>query len=320
MRMIHALLRALGTVTLCAPLVVSAQAWPPGRVMLILPQTAGGPSDVVARLVAPLLSQTWSQPVVVDNRPGGGTLIGGSVVAKSPPDGSMLLVNGNGAWTGRIFVKDPPFEAADLRPVQQLVWSPRVMVVNPSVPARNLKDFIAYARAHPGTLRYGMQPATSFELDYVVFMQKTGIDMAGVPYASVAPATLAVLKNEVQFMFVTPGSVAAQVADGKLAALAVTSLQRFHVLPDVPTARESGIDYEFTTSFGLWAPSRTPDTVVDRIAADARTAVAAPAVAGKLRDIGYEPSEMSTAQYVTQMQAEVKGYVDAAAKIGVKPQ
>ena len=320
MRIRHALFKAVSIIVMCLPLGALAQAWPPGRVMVIVPQSGGGPSDVVSRLIAPVLSQKWGQAVVVDNRPGGGTLIGGSVVAKSTPDGTTLLVNGNGSWTGRIFVKEPPFEASELRPVQQLVWSPRVMVVNPSVPARTLKDFIAYAKAHPGALRYGMQSATSFELDYVVFMQKAGIDMAGVPYASVAPATLAALKNEVQFMFVVPGSVAAQVAEGKLNALAMTSAQRFHTMPDVPTAKESGVDYEFTTSFGLWAPAKTPDATVERIAADARAAVAAPAVAGKLRDIGYEPSEMSTTQYVAQMQSEVKGYVEAAARIGVKPQ
>jgi len=297
-----------------------AQSYPTQRVTIIVPLAAGGPVDIVARSLAAALEQRWKQAVTVENRPGGGTLIGAAAVARSAPDGHTLLFNGTGVLTGRIFLKEVPFDPAELRPVTQMIWAPRIIVTHPSVPAKTLKEFIAYAKARPKELRYGMIPSTSFELDYIVFNRKAGIDMTGIPYTGGATGPAALLRNDIQFFFAVVGAVSSQIAEGKMTAIAVTSAERYPPLPNVPTVRESGMDYEFTTNVGIWTPAKTPDAVFSFLAGELTAAVNSPSVAAAARKIGFEPSSMRPQQYAELVQAELKTYTEVAQQVGFKPQ
>jgi tripartite-type tricarboxylate transporter receptor subunit TctC len=317
----------LTVLTACLPAALfavspaaQAQSFPTGRVTIIVPLGAGGPTDIAARALAPALEQRWKQPVTVENRTGGGTMIGGAAVARSAPDGHTLLFNGNGVLTGKLFLKEVPFDSAELRPITQMIWAPRIAVTNPAVPVKTLKEFIAYAKARPKELRYGTIAATSFDLDYVVFNNKAGIEMSPVPYPGGTTGPTALMRNDIQFFFAVVGAVTAQVNEGKLVALAVTSPERYPGLPSVPTAKEAGLDYEFTTSVGMWAPTKTPEAVFQQLATDLSAAMNTPAVAAATRSVGFEPSSMRPQQYAALMQAELKMYTEAAQQTGLKPQ
>jgi tripartite-type tricarboxylate transporter receptor subunit TctC len=298
-----------------------AQSFPKGPVTIIVPYTAGGPIDGILRLMQPSLEKKWGQSVVIDSRPGGGTMIGNAVVARAAPDGQTLLANGNGAITGRIFLKEVPYEASDLRPVMELMWAGRVIQSSAALPAKTLKDFIAYAKANPKKLNYGTIPATSFELDYNVVLDKMGVQMTGTPYPGTAAIRLALIRNDIQFSMEPIGeAVAQQAAAGALNVLAVTTAQRHPTFPNTPTLKELGIDYEFTASVGMWAPAKTPDAIIARIYQDVSAVMATPEVVAVYRKFGWEPSALTSREYADKEAGELKLYSDAAQRAGLKPQ
>jgi tripartite-type tricarboxylate transporter receptor subunit TctC len=298
-----------------------AQSYPKGPVTIIVPFTAGGPIDGILRLMQPSLEKKWGQSVVIDSRPGGGTMIGNTVVARATPDGQTLLATGNGAITGRIFLKEVPYEASDLRPLMELMWAGRVLQGSAALPAKTFKEFIAYAKANPKKLNYGSIPATSFELDYNVLLDKMGVQMTGLPYPGTAAIRLALVRNDIQFAMEPIGeAVAQQVAAGNMTALAVTTAQRHATFPNTPTLKELGIDYEFTASVGLWAPAKTPEPIVARIYQDVAAVMATPEVVAVYHKFGWEPSTLTTKEYAEKEAGELKLYTDAAQRAGLKPQ
>lgn len=303
-----------------APAAAIAQAFPNRPVTVIVPFGAGGPIETVLRTVTPQLESRWKQPVIVDVRPGAAGMIGAAATAKAPADGHTLMITGDAPYTARIFTKNVTVDASDLRPIAQLVWAPRLVLIHPGVPARNLKDFVAYAKANPKKLNYGTIVNTSFDLEYGLFLERAGIEMTGVPYNGSAPASVALLRGEIQFLFGIASAVDASLKDGRMVAVAVTSAQRYGPYPDLPTLRESGVAYEATTNFGFWAPARTPEDIVQRISADVSAALQAPEASSRIRQLGYEPAVITGTQWADQLRTQVRDYEAMAKRLGVTPQ
>ena len=259
--------------------VVSAQtqgepsvSYPAKPVRIVVPYPPGGGIDVMARLIGERLSQRWSQPVLVDNRPGGGTILGADAVAKAAPDGSTLMLTTDATMTinPHLYSKLPYDPVKDFAPVTQLVFLNQLLLANPSMPASTLAELVTYARAHPGKLSYasygsGSQPHLAMEM----LKNQAGIDILHVPYKGVPQAVPAVLSNEVQMTFSGAASSQVHIKAGKLKALAVGGKTRLALLPDVPTFTESGFpDVPANAWFGLFAPAGTPPAIIERLHAD----------------------------------------------------
>jgi tripartite-type tricarboxylate transporter receptor subunit TctC len=302
---------AAATVT-CAlglPLAASAQdAWPQRTVRIVVPFAAGGTTDVVARAVARDLSDLWGQPVIVENRAGAGGNIGADVVAKSAPDGYTLLMT-----SGSIFTVNPhmyakmPFDVKkDFVPVTNVASGPQLVVVHPSVPAKNLKEFIALAKSQPGKLNFGSAGVGSqVHMAGESFVDAAGVDITHVPYKGEAPALSDLVAGQIQLVV---GNIAAAVPfvnQGRLRALAVTSATRSPMLPDVPTVAESGLPgFENTGWFGFVAPTGTPDAVVQKIHRDTAKVLDATQMKARLFVLGMSPVGNTPAQFAQAIDKE----------------
>jgi tripartite-type tricarboxylate transporter receptor subunit TctC len=242
--------------------------FPDRPIKLVVPFTSGGPADVIGRLAAAGLQKALGQPVVVDNRAGAGGRLGAAYVAKSPPDGYTLLLCNVGDAMAVSLYKSMPYDfEKDFAPVSLLASSPFVIAVNPAVPAQNFKEFLALAKAKPGTLTYGSAGiGVSSHLSGEALKVMAGIDIVHVPYKGQAAAMADLLGGQISFMFANPVTTLQQVRAGKLRALAVTGTSRFSGAPDIPTVAESGVPgYEAETWFGIAAPAGTPDAVVNKL-------------------------------------------------------
>lgn len=282
-----------------------AQAWPSKPIHLIVTFPAGGGTDAVARIVAPKLSEALGQPVIVDNRPGAGGLVGTDIAAKAPADGYTLLLAAAGATTivPNIYPKaqvtfDP---LKDLLPISLVATVPFVVTVNPSVPAKTLRELIAYAKANPDKLNYGSSGnGGSPHLAGELFERMAGIKMVHVPYKGLAPAITDLLGGRVQVVFADVGLVKQHIKAGKLRALATTGERRAVELPDVPTVAESGVPgYHTGTWYGLVAPAGIRAAVRDRLDSEMQKILAMPDVRTQLASAGNEVPNMTMAQFDT---------------------
>jgi tripartite-type tricarboxylate transporter receptor subunit TctC len=245
-----------------------AAGFPDRPIKLVVPFTSGGPADVIGRLAAAGLQKALGQPVVVDNRAGAGGRLGAAYVAKSPPDGYTLLLCNVGDAMAVSLYKSMPYDfEKDFAPVSLLASSPFLIALNPAVPAQNFKEFLALAKAKPGTLTYGSAGiGVSSHLSGEALKVMAGIDIVHVPYKGQAAAMADLLGGQISFMFANPVTTLQQVRAGKLRALAVTGTSRFSGAPDIPTVAESGVPgYEAETWFGIAAPAGTPDAVVNKL-------------------------------------------------------
>ena len=276
-----------------APWAAAQGDWPSRPVTLIVPFAAGGTTDIVARLVGQKLSQMWGQPVVVEDRPGAGGNIGAGVVAKATPDGYTLLVPSGSILTVNPHIyKDMGFDPQkDLVPITNLAQGPMIVVVNPKVPAHNLKELIALAKKEPGQLNFGSAGVGSqVHMAGENFADAAGIDIKHIPYKGEALGLNDLMGGQVQLMV---GNIAAAtnfVKSGRLRALAVTSKERSPMMPDVPSADEAGLPgFESVGWFGLMAPAGTPKAIIDKIQADTAKALQDPEVKAALAKQGMEP-------------------------------
>jgi tripartite-type tricarboxylate transporter receptor subunit TctC len=257
---------AVAALALAAP--VAAQDYPKRPVRVIVPQSAGGSTDLVARIITPRLDEALKQPVIVDNRPGAGSINGTDMAAKATPDGHTLLaVAASFTITPNVRKKLPFDPARDFAPVTQLVVLPHVLVLHPSVQAKSVKEFIALAKAKPGALNVAVSGVgTSTHLAAEQFMYQTGTKLLVVPYKGGAPGTAALLGGEVQLSFATISTALPHIKSGKLRALAVTSAKRSSVAPELPTVSEAGVPgYEHSSWVGVLAPAKTPPAIVNRL-------------------------------------------------------
>ncbi|MDB5749528.1 MAG: hypothetical protein JWP72_4376 [Massilia sp.] len=299
---------AVGVLSL-APLAAQAQAaFPTKTITIVVPFSAGGTTDILARVVGQYMSKDLGQTVLVDNRAGAGGNIGAQAVARAAPDGYTLLMGtvGTHAINQSLYKKLAFDPVKDFTPLSRVALVPNLLVVNPSQPYKNVKEMIAYAKANPGKVTFGSSGnGSSIHLSGELFKQMAGVDMQHVAYRGSAPALTDLLGGQIAVMFDNMPSAISHVKGGKLRALAVTTPKRSPALPNVPTIAEAGVPgYEATSWFGLLAPARTPAPVVARLNASILKALADPEVKKKMAEQGAEPHGEKPEQFAQFIQGE----------------
>lgn len=289
------------------PAIASAQAFPTKPVKIVVPFAAGGATDVVARLLAQKLQDAWGQPVVVENKAGAGGNIGADMVAKSPGDGyTLLMASGSIVTANPHMYKTMTYDAAkDLVPVTNVATGPQVIAVHPGVPAKDLKEFIAYAKANPKKVNFGSAGVgTQTHLAAENFAYSAGVDFTHVPYRGESAAITDLMGGQIQLA--TPNLAAAlqQIKEGRLRALAVTSKERSPQLPDVPAAAETLPGFENAGWFGLLAAAGTPREVVDKIQQDSAKILLSAEFREKLLLQGMAPVANTPAEFTTAIREE----------------
>jgi len=301
--------------------VAHAQEWPTKPVKLVVPFAPGGATDIIARIVAQKLGERLGQPVVVDNRPGAGTTIGNAAVAKAAPDGYTLLFAPTPLVITQALYPSLPYDVdKDLAPVSLLAVSPFILVVNAALPAKDVTELIALARAKPGTLTFcsagsGSVPHLSGEL----FKLNAKVDMVHVPYKGGGPAISDLIGGQVNMMFATPIEVMAHVKSGKLRVLATTASKRLPALPDVPTVQESGVpQFDVYAFFGMLAPAGTPRPIIDRLAKEVAQVMQDPEVLQRFAEQSAEPRVLGSDAFGAFLKSERTKWADVVKRSGAK--
>src|SRR3954468_18805707 len=273
---------------LCCSALASAQPFPTRPVRMVVGFAPGGGTDIMARLVSQKLSERWGQPVVVDNRTGASGNIGAEIVARSAPDGYTLLTAFSSHLSNAALSKLSFDINKDFSSITQIASGPAVVVANPAVPGKTLAGMLEYAKAHPGSIKYGSSGVgTPVHLAGELMQQMTGAQMVHVPYKGIAPAMTAILAGDIQISFATPLSALPQLKSGKRVGRAVAAPSRFPTLPEVPTAAEAGLaGYEVDFWYGLLGPAGMPRELVGRIQRDVAAGAPHPQVEGGLVDTG----------------------------------
>jgi tripartite-type tricarboxylate transporter receptor subunit TctC len=292
----------------------AAQEWPARQVRIVVPSPPAGGTDLVARIVATGLGEAWARPLLVDNRPGANGSIGTELVAKSPPDGYTLVMGHTGTHAiAASLQKNLRYDPArDFVPVVLVAKSANVLVANPSVPARSVKDLVVLARRNPGKVAYASGGVGfSQHLAGVLFGLMTGTQLLHVPYKGGTPALSDVIAGHVELMFPNVLAALPHIRSGRLRALGVTSASRTAVLPDVSSIAESGLPgYEAVVWFGLFAPRGTPAQVVERVNADVIRLLRQPAVVAQVTAMGGDPGMLDTAGFAAFVATEVKKWAE----------
>jgi tripartite-type tricarboxylate transporter receptor subunit TctC len=300
---------------------VNAQNFPVKPVRIVVPFPAGGSADFFSRVIAQKLSESWNQQVIVDNRPGAATVIGTQFVARAPADGYTLLVMANSFTINSSLRSNLPYDNnKDFAPVTQLVTSPNVIVVHPSMPAKTFAEFLALARARPGSLNYSaVGPGTTQHVAGEMLKVAAKIDMTYVPFAGGAPAVLAVLGGHVSVCIANIQEVSTHVEAGKLRALAVTSRERDPAMKNVPTVAESGIpDYVVITWWGFVAPAGTPADVIAKISTETGRVLKLPDMQAKLVSQGLYAAPSTPAQFDAHIRSETARYAKIVKEAGIR--
>jgi tripartite-type tricarboxylate transporter receptor subunit TctC len=297
----------IAVLLICFSVNSNSQGFPNKPIRWIVPYTGGGITDVVTRIVTQKMSGSLGQPIVVDNRPGANSILGSDLAAKSPPDGySLVTVIAGYSANVTLYQGKLPFDPLrDLVPVSLAAIAPLVMTVNNNLPAKDVKELIAYAKANPGKLNFGSSGVgAAAHLTCELFKQTAGIDMVHVPFKGTAPAMQAAMANDIQILVDTPGSLMPQVHGGKLRALGMFSGKRLPAYADVPTIAEAGGPaLESSTWVLFMAPGATPKEIVNRLAAETAKALRDPEVRERLTQTGIEP--------VGNTPGEAKQFLDA---------
>ena len=302
-------------------LTALAQAYPSKTVRLVVPFAAGGSTDIIGRTLAAKLTEIWGHTVIVDNRPGGSTVIGTEIVAKSPPDGHTLLVTpAPFTIVPSLMAKLPYDPQKDFEPITLINTTPLVVVVHPGVPAKNIREFIAVAKAKPGALNFGSSGSGgSNHLAGELFNAMAGVKMVHIPYKGNAPALVDLVGGHVDAVFNGLTSAIPLIRGGKLRALGMTSLTRAGAMPDVPTLDEQGLKGFLAVAWnGLTAPARTPKDVISKINADVLKLVKTPELVERLKADGSDPAGYSVEQYQKFLRDETAKWAKVIAAAGVK--
>ena len=312
---------ALALTLACAG--ASAQSYPTKPIRLVVPYPPGGPLDIIARAIGQKLTEAWHQPVVGDNRAGAGGNIGADLVAKSPADGSTLLMGAvaTHAINPALYSKIPYDAIKDFAPVALVAQVPNILVVNPAVPAKSVRELIALARAKPGYLNFGSgSTGSTGHLAGELFNTMAGVQMVHIPYKGAAPAMADLLAGQVQLMFDNLANALPNVKAGRLRALAVTTLARSPAMPDLPTIAESGLPgFDLTTWFGLMVPAGTPPEIVARLNAEIVRALNAKDMRERLQKMGAEPLANNTPEHFAAfIRTEAAKYAKVVKDSGAK--
>ncbi|MCR0980798.1 Bug family tripartite tricarboxylate transporter substrate binding protein [Roseomonas populi] len=295
--------------------------WPARPIRLVVPFPPGGPTDIVARVLAERMSRSLGQPIPVENRPGANGNIGNEAVAKAEPDGHTVLYNTSSiALSPALYTRLPYDAMRDLAPVVQTATIPLVLAVNPSLPVQDVRGFVEYLRARPGKLSYGSAGNGNVtHLGAFLLLQSQGLEAVHVGYRGSAPALVDAAAGQVQFLTDTVNSALPLIREGRLRALAVTSPKRLAPLPDVPTVAETLIPgFEVGAWQGMMVPARTPPAIVERLNAAAMGALADPEVRAKLAEQGTEPLGSTPEDYGRILREETARWGRVIAESGVR--
>ena len=304
---------------------IGQAAYPDKPIKLVVPFAPGGASDLTGRTLAQKMGDLMGQPVVVENKPGANGAIGIDQVSKAAPDGYTILLTDRGSLTVNpaLYSKLPYDPLKDFSYIGIATDGPYVLVVNPKLNVNTLAEFVALAKAKPGTLYYSSFGIGSMaQLNLEALNQKFGIDLTHVPYKGASPAAQAVVAGEVSVTIAAVPAVQGFIKDGRLRALAVGSDKRFVLLPDVPTMGEAGggADTLIPTYFALAAPAGTPPAVVAKLNAEMRKALALPDVAEKLVNVGLVPTGSSSEAMTAEVKQDVPRFGALVKSIGIKPE
>ncbi|MDB5965145.1 MAG: tripartite tricarboxylate transporter substrate binding protein [Polaromonas sp.] len=317
-------LQVLPALAGAAALPAAAQGtkpYPANPVRIIVPHPAGGPADLIARIAAAELGKGLNQSFFVENRPSGGSLVGTAAVAQAKPDGETLLVNASLQVIYPAMFKQLSFDPIrDFTPVTQLTSVPLVLMVNPQVPVRNVKELIAYARANPGRLAFGSSGNGGAQhLAAELFKQMTGTYMVHIPYRGASPALTDLIGGQVQVMFDSMTSSLQHIRSGKLRALAVTSPQRSSLLPDAPTVAESGVPgYALANWYGIWAPKNTPADITHKLSDEIAKTFRTAEMSAQLRGSGSEVVASTPEEFARFCLSEKDKWARIVMKSGAK--
>jgi tripartite-type tricarboxylate transporter receptor subunit TctC len=279
--------------------VARADTYPSRPVRLVVFYAAGGGNDIIARLVGKWLSERLGQAFIVENRPGGGGNIGTEEVVRAAPDGYTLLLSSTANTVNTTLYGKLKFDfIRDIAPVASISRDPNIMVVNPSVPAKTIPEFIAYAKANPGKIDYGSAGiGSSQHMSGEMFKMMAGIDMTHIPFRGTAPALTSLLGGQVQAMFASMPATIPHVRDGQLRALGLTILTRSPLLPDVPTVSEFLPGFDASVYYGIGAPKNTKPEIVERLNKEVNAGLADPGLRARLIELGSLPLPGSPADF-----------------------
>ena len=308
---------ALAFSALCA----WAQSYPTRSVKVVVPYAVGGSADVYGRVLAAKLSETMGEPFVIENRPGGGAVIGTDAVAKSAPDGYSILVMSNTHTVNETLIPKKPYDLMrDLAPISGINSQDLMLVAPPSIKANNLREFIALAKAQPGKLNYASSgPGTPYHMAGELFKHMAGVDIVHVPHKGSDQARTAVLAGQVDMMFDAISTIMSHVRAGKLKALGTTGKTRSSVTPDIPTISEAGVPgYEATIWLGLMAPAATPKPTLERLSAQVRKVINAPDVKENWSKQGAVPMGMTPEEFGKFLREDIAKWAKLVKDTGMK--
>jgi len=297
----------------------AAQSYPSRAIRVVIPYPPGGGSDMLIRPIAARVSELIGQQLIMDNRPGGGSVIGTQLAARSAPDGYTALIVDLAFYANPSLLSKLPYDSQrDLAPVVNLASSASILVVHPSLPARNLKELIALAKARPGEMHYSSGGnGTGSHLSGELLKFAAGINLVHVPYKGVAPALVDTLAGQVMVTFAGVNAVHGHVANGRLRALGITS--RKAAVPDVPTFAEAGLpQLDTTTHRGLLVPAGTPAEVISRLNGEFNKALATPALRKRLDELGYDATGGTVDDYSKLLRAEISKWEGVIRKAGIR--
>jgi tripartite-type tricarboxylate transporter receptor subunit TctC len=318
------MVRSISAVLLAALVSVaslaSAQNYPTRPIRMVVPFAPGGGSDISGRVLADGLSEALGQSIVVDNRPGAGSILGCDIVAKANPDGyTTLLGNISMAFNTAIYKKLPYDAIRDFIPITLVTDQPNILVAHPALPAKSFQEFLALATAQPGKLTYGSAgPGSGTHLAMEMLLMSRKVDLVHVPYKGTGPALTALLGNQISVFFSTYASALPHVKSARLRAYAVTSVKRTRTLPEVPTVAESGFPgYEYSTWYGLLAPAGTPRPIIEKLNKAAVGVLKSDKTRERYTAQGVDPIPSTAAEYASYLKAEVQKWtkVVRAAKL-----
>ena len=316
------MLRAvLAVALLCGATATWSQSYPSRPVRIIVPFAVGGPADIFGRFVGAKLSDTMGQPFVIENRPGAGAVVGTDAVAKSAPDGYTLLIMSNTHTVNETLIPKKPYDLMrDLTPVTGINYSDLLLVVHPSVPANNLREFIALAKSKPKGLNYASSgPGTPYHMAGELFKYMAGVDIEHVPYKGSDGARTGILGAQVHMMFDAITTMAAHGRAGRVKVLASSGKARSAITPDVPTVSEAGVPgYEAVIWLGVMAPAGTPRPVLERLSTEIVKVVNAPEVKENWAKQGAVPMGMTPAEFEKFMRADILKWGKLVKDTGMK--
>ncbi|HEX2825064.1 MAG TPA: tripartite tricarboxylate transporter substrate binding protein [Burkholderiales bacterium] len=307
----------------CACSSAGAQGYPGKPVRMIVPSSAGGGSDIIARIIAPKMSERLGQQIVIENRAGAGTMIGNEAAARAAPDGYTLLLGISTLATNPAIYRKVPYNAlTDFAPITLVLSAPNILVVHPSMPVKNVKELIWFAQARPGQINYasagtGTNPHLCMEL----FLSMAKLDIVHIPYKGSAPAIVDLVAGQVPLSMATMLTGLPHVRSGRLRALGVSGTQRSAIAPDVPTISEAGVPgYEAVQWYGVLAPAHTPKEIVARLHKELVTILRSPDVKERFAADGGDAGGNSPEEFARYIRSETEKWAKVAKAAGIKPE